>query len=198
MWQCHTLLKTRPLSLSLRARLLTEVKNRASVGLCRVCCSTAQVPPAPTSAVITNGTAARSMPKVSPSAPILQLPPPRTGIPLTTTPMARPCSRRRAWAVVIQVSERVLATDEPVIGKTKALMEGVDGVLSLAQGPHLHPWWAAHASPSGGRSVLYVSLCVGFKLPVEQPIACCSTLHRFCASASFPEQHTCRSRAKHI
>ena len=36
---------------------------------------------------------------------------------------------------VVQVSERVLATDEPVIGKTKALMQGVDGVLSLAQGP---------------------------------------------------------------
>ena len=35
----------------------------------------------------------------------------------------------------MQVSERVLETDEPVIGKTKALMAGVEGVLSLAQGP---------------------------------------------------------------
>ncbi len=35
---------------------------------------------------------------------------------------------------VRQVSERVLETDEPVIGKTKALMAGVEGVLSLAQG----------------------------------------------------------------
>ena len=33
-----------------------------------------------------------------------------------------------------QVSERVLETDEPVIGKTKALIAGVEGVLSLAQG----------------------------------------------------------------
>lgn len=31
------------------------------------------------------------------------------------------------------VSARVLATDEPVIVKTKALMEGVEGALSLAQ-----------------------------------------------------------------
>ena len=37
---------------------------------------------------------------------------------------------------IMQVSERVLETDEPVIGKTKALMAGVEGVLSLAQGPH--------------------------------------------------------------
>ena len=36
-----------------------------------------------------------------------------------------------------QVSERVLATDAPVIVKTKQLMAGASGVLSLAQGAYL-------------------------------------------------------------
>lgn len=36
-----------------------------------------------------------------------------------------------------QVSERVLATDAPVIVKTKQLMAGASGVLSLAQGAWL-------------------------------------------------------------
>lgn len=34
----------------------------------------------------------------------------------------------------VQVSERVQATDAPCIVKTKQLMQGVEGVLSLAQG----------------------------------------------------------------
>lgn len=32
------------------------------------------------------------------------------------------------------MSERVIATDEPCIVKTKSMMEGVEGILSLAQG----------------------------------------------------------------
>jgi aromatic aminotransferase len=38
----------------------------------------------------------------------------------------------RHWS--LQASARVQATDEPVIVKTKQLMEGVEGVVSLAQG----------------------------------------------------------------
>ena len=34
----------------------------------------------------------------------------------------------------LQVSDRVSATDEPCIVKTKQLMEGIEGVVSLAQG----------------------------------------------------------------
>ena len=41
---------------------------------------------------------------------------------------AQVCAKR------LQVSERVLATDEPCIVKTKQMMEGVAGVVSLAQG----------------------------------------------------------------
>ena len=43
----------------------------------------------------------------------------------------------RAFVAVQQVSERVLATDAPVIVKTKQLMAGASGVLSLAQGVSL-------------------------------------------------------------
>ena len=46
-----------------------------------------------------------------------------------------------------QVSERVLETDEPVIGKTKALMAGVEGVLSLAQGAQPRPPHTECAAP---------------------------------------------------
>lgn len=35
---------------------------------------------------------------------------------------------------MLQVSERVLATDEPCIVKTKLMMQGIEGVVSLAQG----------------------------------------------------------------
>lgn len=60
-------------------------------------------------------------------------------LPFCTTSPGNPSSHAGAWtstghASRAQVSERVLETDEPVIGKTKALMAGVEGVLSLAQG----------------------------------------------------------------
>ena len=38
---------------------------------------------------------------------------------------------------IMQVSRRAQATDAPVIGKTKALIAGVQGVRSLAQGEEL-------------------------------------------------------------
>ncbi len=142
MWQCHTLLKTPPLSLSIRSRLLTEV-NRASVRLCRICCSATQVPPAPTSAVMTQDSTARSMPKVC-SRPSSPAPPAPDRHPHHHHSSGLPVLAPTRMDGRVQVSERVLATDEPVIGKTKALMEGVEGVLSLAQGPH-HILTAEHA-----------------------------------------------------
>jgi aspartate/methionine/tyrosine aminotransferase len=41
---------------------------------------------------------------------------------------------RLTKAVVIQISKRVMATDEPCIVKTKAMMANVQDVVSLAQG----------------------------------------------------------------
>ena len=64
MWQCHTLLRTRPLSVPLRLRLLAETRQ-TSAGLCRICCSATQVPQASAWAAMTKDTAARNMPKVS-------------------------------------------------------------------------------------------------------------------------------------
>ena len=47
-------------------------------------------------------------------------------------------SFERSRLPMIQVSRRVRATDAPVIGKTKALIAGVEGVRSLAQGDCMH------------------------------------------------------------
>jgi hypothetical protein len=52
-----------------------------------------------------------------------------------------------------QVSERVLATDPPVVVKTKQLMAGREGVLSLAQGV-VHWWgpqWGTRGRGAGGQ-----------------------------------------------
>ncbi len=65
----------------------------------------------------------------------------------------------RASVMLQQTSERVNSTDDPVIVKTKQLMSGTEGVISLAQGSllptvingyhaPLHPNHLVDASPS--------------------------------------------------
>jgi len=54
---------------------------------------------------------------------------------MRATPLSYPSTRPHPNATAMrQVSERVLSTDPPVIVKTKQLMAGHTGVLSLAQG----------------------------------------------------------------
>lgn len=57
---------------------------------------------------------------------------------------ARPCLQLAHHMCTVQTSKRVQATDAPVIGKTKALIAGVQGVQSLAQG--VPPQTSSHAA----------------------------------------------------